>query len=244
MKKLPKHVAIAMDGNGRWAKKKHLPRVAGHEAGADSVKKVVKLCTEKKIPILTLFAFSSENWRRPSEEVDYLMNLFLQTLRQETENLHKNNIALNIIGDYSRFSPDLQEQIHQSQKLTEKNTGLTLVIAANYSGRWDITNATRLITEKVAKGQLVASAITPELLGQYLCLNSLPEPDLFIRTSGEQRISNFMLWQFAYTELYFSQVLWPDFKEAEFEAALAFYASRERRFGLISEQIQEEFVDA
>jgi undecaprenyl diphosphate synthase len=239
MNKLPKHVAIVMDGNGRWAQRKCLPRVAGHEAGAESVKQIVKQCGEKGIQVLTLFAFSSENWRRPPEEVDHLMNLFLQTLRQETESLHKNNIQLKVIGDWDRFSPDLRAQIAQSQKLTADNTGLTLVIAANYSGRWDITHATRRIAQAVQLGHLQVEDIDSDLLGQYICLTNLPEPDLFIRTSGEQRISNFMLWQFAYTELYFTPVLWPDFNRAEFELALEFYASRERRFGLISEQINE-----
>jgi undecaprenyl diphosphate synthase len=239
MNKLPKHVAIVMDGNGRWAQRKNLPRVAGHEAGAESVKQIVKLCTEKGVKILTLFAFSSENWGRPVTEVDYLMNLFLETLRQETEGLHKNNIQLRVIGDYTRFSADLRKQILLSQQLTMQNTGLTLVIAANYSGRWDITNAARCMAQEIVLGRLQASDITSDLFQNYLCLNNLPEPDLFIRTSGEQRISNFMLWQFAYTELYFSKVLWPDFNKNEFEEALKFFASRERRYGLISEQIQE-----
>ncbi len=241
---LPKHVAIVMDGNGRWAKNKCLPRVAGHEAGAESVKEIVRLCTEKGLSILTLFAFSSENWQRPSEEVDHLMQLFLQTLRQETENLLKNNIQLRVIGDYSRFNNELREQILFSQQMTAKNTGLTLVIAANYSGRWDIANATQKIAQEVNQGTIKIDEINANLVGKYICLSNLPEPDLFIRTSGEQRISNFMLWQFAYTELYFSQALWPDFKEEEFELALAFYASRERRFGLISEQIKRESLDA
>ncbi|MBA2653860.1 MAG: isoprenyl transferase [Gammaproteobacteria bacterium] len=244
MNKLPKHVAIVMDGNGRWAQKKCLPRVAGHEAGAESVKQIVKTCSEKEIGILTLFAFSSENWRRPPEEVEHLMNLFLQTLRQETENLHKNNIRLRVIGDCKRFNDELREQIHISQTMTEQNTGLTLVIAANYSGRWDIVNATHSIAKEVVEGKIQLQDITPELFQNYVCLNNLPEPDLFIRTSGEQRISNFMLWQFAYTELYFSDVLWPDFKEKEFQDALNFYASRERRFGLISEQLSKELLDA
>jgi undecaprenyl diphosphate synthase len=239
MNKLPKHVAIVMDGNGRWAQRKNLPRVAGHEAGAESVKQIVKLCTEKGVKILTLFAFSSENWGRPVTEVDYLMNLFLETLRQETEGLHKNNIQLRVIGDYTRFSADLRKQILLSQQLTVQNSGLTLVIAANYSGRWDITNAARCVAQEIVLGRLQATDITSDLFQSYLCLNNLPEPDLFIRTSGEQRISNFMLWQFAYTELYFSEVLWPDFNKNEFEEALKFFASRERRYGLISEQIQE-----
>ncbi len=244
MNKLPRHVAIVMDGNGRWAKRKFLPRVAGHEAGAESVKQIVTQCSEKGIPILTLFAFSSENWHRPADEVEHLMNLFLQTLRQETESLNKNNIKLVIIGDCSRFEPALREQIECSQELTAKNTGLTLVIAVNYSGRWDIANATRQIAEEVLKGHIQPSEINPELVNRFVCLTNMPEPDLFIRTSGEQRISNFMLWQFAYTELYFTKVLWPDFNKEEFELALEFYASRERRFGLISEQIIKEETDA
>jgi undecaprenyl diphosphate synthase len=244
MNKLPRHVAIVMDGNGRWAKRKCLPRVAGHEAGAESVKQIVTQCSEKGIPILTLFAFSSENWRRPADEVEHLMNLFLQTLQQETESLHKNNIKFVIIGDCTRFKPTLREQIRLSQELTAKNTGLTLVIAVNYSGRWDITNATRQIAEEVLKGNIQPTEITPELVSRFVCLTTMPEPDLFIRTSGEQRISNFMLWQFAYTELYFTKALWPDFTKEEFELALEFYASRERRFGLISEQIIREETDA
>lgn len=244
MNKLPKHVAIVMDGNGRWAKRQCLPRVAGHEAGAESVKQIVKLCSEKKIPILTLFAFSRENWHRPSDEVDHLMHLFLSTLRQDTDSLHKNNIKLKIIGDWNRFSPELRSQIAHSQDLTADNTGLTLVIAANYSGRWDIVNATKLIAQSVSEGKLALSDITSEVVNQYIALTDLPEPDLFIRTSGEQRISNFMLWQFAYTELYFCSTLWPDFTKDEFELALEFYASRERRFGLISEQITKEPFDA
>lgn len=239
MRKLPKHVAIVMDGNGRWAKQQSLPRVAGHEAGAESVKRIVKLCSEKKIPFLTLFAFSSENWQRPAKEVEHLMALFLQTLKEETETLLKHNIRLVVIGDCSRFEVDLREQIRESAQLTQHNNGLTLIIAANYSGRWDITHASRNITEDVLAGKLSLEDIRPDLFSQYVCLNQFPDPDLFIRTSGEQRISNFLLWQFAYTELYFSSVLWPDFEENEFEKALTFYALRERRFGLISEQIQE-----
>jgi undecaprenyl diphosphate synthase len=240
MKKLPKHVAIVMDGNGRWAQRQSLPRVAGHEAGAESVKQIVKLCGENGIAVLTLFAFSCDNWHRPPEEVDYLMNLFLQTLHQETANLHKNNICLRIMGDRTRFSLELQQQIDYAQELTQDNTGLTLVIAANYSGRWDVTHAVSQIAQAVHEQNLALEQINSELIQQYLCLADLPEPDLFIRTSGEQRISNFMLWQFAYTELYFSPVLWPDFDQQEFEAALAFYASRERRFGLVSEQLPKE----
>lgn len=244
MSKLPKHVAIVMDGNGRWAQRKCLPRVAGHEAGAESVKQIVKQCSENGIPILTLFAFSSENWRRPVDEVDHLMNLFLQTLQQETNSLTENNIQLRVIGDYTRFSPALRQQIETSQQQTSANTGLTLVIAANYSGRWDITNATRQISEKVLAGTITLDEINAGLVNNFMCLTDLPDPDLFIRTSGEQRISNFMLWQFAYTELYFTNVLWPDFTKEEFQLALDYYATRERRFGLISEQINREKMDA
>lgn len=232
-------MAIVMDGNGRWAKHKRLPRIAGHEAGAESVKKIVKLCSEKGIKILTLFAFSSENWQRPEKEVEHLMKLFLQTLKQETATLLKNNIQLHIIGDCSRFSSTLREQIAQSQVITENNTGLKLIIAANYSGRWDITHACQRIAESVQRGEIDVSDINQNLVQRFLCLHTLHEPDLFIRTSGEQRISNFMLWQFAYTELYFTPILWPDFKENEFQAALDFYSTRERRFGLISEQLKE-----
>lgn len=241
---LPKHVAIVMDGNGRWAKTKNLPRVAGHEAGAESVKKIVQLCIEKGIQVLTLFAFSSENWQRPSEEVAHLMQLFLQSLRQETQSLLKNNIRLMVIGDRRRFSEELRQQISTSEQLTENNSGLVLVIAANYSGRWDITHALEKIAEDLITGTMSIKEIDTSVISQHLSLSSLPEPDLFIRTSGEQRISNFMLWQFAYTELYFSSVLWPDFQEKEFELALEFFRTRERRFGLTSEQIYKDPLNA
>jgi undecaprenyl diphosphate synthase len=243
MKKLPKHVAIVMDGNGRWAIRQSLPRVMGHEAGAESAKCIVKQCSEKGIPYLTLFAFSSENWQRPAKEVEHLLTLFLETLKQETQTLNKNNIRLLVIGDCSRFSAELRNQIVQSEELTKNNNALTLIIAANYSGRWDIANASRLITQDVLAGKLTLADIQPSLFDKYICLNQFPAPDLFIRTSGEQRISNFMLWQFAYTELYFSPALWPDFKENEFNEALNFYTSRERRFGLISEQLQKEIEE-
>lgn len=238
--RLPKHVAIVMDGNGRWASQRHLPRMAGHQAGAKSVEAVIKLAQEKNIAVLTLFAFSSENWGRPKEEVGFLMELFLKTLQRQTKNLQKNNVQLRIIGDYSRFNPKLQQRIIASQQLTAHNTGLKLVIAANYSGRWDIMNATTQIAEQIASGELKANEVTAELFSQYLCLHDLPEPDLLIRTSGEQRLSNFMLWQFAYTELYFTETLWPDFNADAFELALMSFATRKRRFGLTSEQIEFE----
>lgn len=236
---LPRHIAIIMDGNGRWAKKRHLPRSAGHKAGFDAVRDVAKACVEKKIEALTLFAFGNENWRRPEQEVSFLMNLFLGALERETKKLHKENIQLRIIGDHNRFDKKLQEQIVAAEKLTANNTGLKLVIAASYSGRWDITNAVQSIAQQIEEGKLTSKNISSELIQNHLALADLPEPDLFIRTSGEQRISNFLLWQLAYTELYFTEVYWPDFNAAELEKALAFFANRERRFGFTSEQLQE-----
>jgi undecaprenyl diphosphate synthase len=235
---LPRHIAIIMDGNGRWAKQRHLPRVAGHKAGLESVRSVVKACIEKKIDVLSLFAFSSENWQRPTQEVDYLMELFILALKRETQKLHKQNVQLRIIGDRSRFDDKLREHMQQAEVLTANNTGLKLVIAANYGGQWDITEACRQLALEVEKGHLSVHDITSEHLQSKLEIADLPDPDLFIRTSGEQRISNFMLWQLAYAELYFTPVMWPDFNEEAFEQALAFFTSRERRFGCTSEQIR------
>jgi len=230
--KLPKHIAIVMDGNGRWAKKRGLPRVAGHKVGADSVRAVVKACAEKKIDVLTLFAFSTENWQRPEEEVGYLMEqLFVKALENEINELHKNNIQFRVIGEIERLSEKLQQKICDAEKLTINNNGLKLIVALSYSGRWDITEATRKLGEEIEAGELKASDITIEKLHAKISLHDLPEPDLFIRTSGEQRISNFMLWQLAYTELYFTDVLWPDFREVELDGALAVYGQRSRRFG-------------
>lgn len=235
--KIPRHVAIIMDGNGRWAMHRHLPRVAGHRAGVDSVRRVVEMCVEKDIEALTLFAFSSENWQRPHEEVGLLMNLFMSALEQEAKKLHQNNVRLRVIGDRTPFSAELQRTIGKSERMTRNNTGLTLVIAANYGGRWDLAQAVQAVARRVAEGQLRPEDIDSHAIGSCLCLNDLPEPDLFIRTSGEQRISNFLLWQIAYTELYFTDTLWPDFDRAAFEAALHSYASRQRRFGQTGEQV-------
>lgn len=234
----PKHIAIIMDGNGRWAKKRFLPRVAGHKAGVDSVRKVVKFCVEHKIEVLSLFAFSSENWRRPTQEVDYLMGLFLTALEREAKKLHEQNIQLRIIGDRSRFDEKLQQQMHDAESLTKDNTGLKLIIAANYGGQWDIAFAMKKIAEQIKNGEISSAEISPELIQSNLSTHDLPNPDLLIRTSGEQRISNFMLWQLAYAELYFTPVLWPDFDEAEMQKALNFFLDRERRFGVISEQLE------
>lgn len=229
--KQPKHVAIIMDGNGRWAKSRLLPRVAGHQQGAESVRTIVSACAKKNIPYLTLFAFSSENWQRPKAEVDFLLTLFLKTLKTETENLHKNNIRLKIIGDKTAFSEDLQAAMQEAETLTDKNTGLQVNLALNYGGRWDIVEAARRLAQKVKEGNLDPKSINQDLMQQEISLSDCPEPDLLIRTSGEYRISNFLLWQSAYTELYFTETHWPDFREDEFEKALLDFASRNRRFG-------------
>lgn len=235
---LPRHIAVIMDGNGRWAKQRHLPRVAGHKAGVDAVRETVKVCVEKKIEVLTLFAFSSENWQRPEQEVNYLMELFITALKREIKKLHKQNIQLRIIGDRSRFDEKLCQQIDIAEQMTASNTGLKLVIAANYGGRWDIHNAMRDIAIDIEQGKLTHHNISPELIQSKLTQADLPDPDLFIRTSGEQRISNFILWQLAYTELYFTETLWPDFNTAELEKAFLFFENRERRFGCTSEQLK------
>jgi undecaprenyl diphosphate synthase len=237
---LPRHVAIIMDGNGRWAKKRFLPRIAGHKAGRDSVQEIVRCCAEKKIEVLTLFAFSTENWRRPTAEVDYLMGLFISALEQESQKLHKENIQLRIIGDRSRLAENLQKQIKMAEELTKNNTGLKLIIATNYGGQWEICQAMQEVLMDIKNGQISIQDISPELIQSKLATADLPDPDLFIRTSGEQRISNFMLWQLAYTELYFTDVFWPDFRAKEFDKALAFFASRERRFGFTGEQVRAD----
>jgi undecaprenyl diphosphate synthase len=234
---LPRHVAIIMDGNGRWAKSRYLPRPAGHKAGVTSVRKTVEKCIERGIEVLTLFAFSSENWRRPAQEVSLLMELFMASLERETQKLHRNGVRLRIIGDREAFAPVLREKIAEAEAMTAANTRLQLVIAANYGGRWDITQAARKLAEQVQSGRLAPAAITPEVLESEMVLADLPEPDLFIRTGGEQRISNFLLWQLAYTELYFTPLLWPDFDEKAFEEALDSFASRQRRFGYTGDQI-------
>jgi undecaprenyl diphosphate synthase len=239
MNKTPKHVAIVMDGNGRWAKQRKLARIEGHEAGAKAVERVIEASVEHKIEALTLFAFGVENWRRPADEVNFLMRLFLHTLEQQTKKLIENNIQLRVIGDYLAFEPELRERIEASQRQTAQNTGLKLVIAANYSGRWDILQAVKKISEQAVNQELTVNQINYHTLHQALAMADLPEPDLLIRTSGEQRISNFLLWQLAYTELYFTPILWPDFDKDAFQEALDFFATRQRRFGLIQEQLQE-----
>jgi undecaprenyl diphosphate synthase len=236
---LPRHIAIIMDGNGRWAKNRLLPRVAGHKAGVETVRQVVRACAEKGVEVLTLFAFSSENWRRPAKEVSLLMELFLTALQREAQRLHNNNVKLKIIGDRSAFAPRLREEIAKAEALSQNNTGLTLIVAANYGGRWDVVQAAQQLGKQIEAGKLRASDITLELFESNLVLQGLPEPDLFIRTGGEQRISNFLLWHLAYSELYFTDVLWPDFDTKSFEMALTSYAGRQRRFGRTGDQVEQ-----
>jgi undecaprenyl diphosphate synthase len=233
----PRHIAIVMDGNGRWAKQRSLPRVAGHKVGLEAVRRIISTCGEKNIEALTLFAFGTDNWRRPESEVGYLMELFFTALKAEIKKLHKQQVRLHFIGDRSRLNKKLLDIITKSEQTTATNSGLKLTIAVSYSGQWDIYQAMQKIAAQVEQGQLRSDAVSPDIIEANLTLAGLPYPDLFIRTSGEQRISNFFLWQLAYTELYFTDVLWPDFDAAELEKALTFYANRERRFGHISEQL-------
>jgi undecaprenyl diphosphate synthase len=229
---VPRHVAIIMDGNGRWAKKRFLPRVGGHRKGVDAVREVVKSCIEQRVEFLTLFAFSSENWRRPPEEVSFLMQLFLRSLEQEVGKLHENGIRFKVVGDIGAFDPRIVEHIRRGEALTANNTRLTLTIAANYGGRWDILQAADR-----CRAEDPAAPITEARLARYLSMSYAPEPDLFIRTGGEERVSNFLLWQLAYTELYFTDLLWPDFGAGALAEAFASFRRRERRFGRTSEQL-------
>ena len=231
---VPRHVAIIMDGNGRWAKKRFLPRVAGHRRGVEAVRETVKACAKSGVEYLTLFAFSSENWRRPPEEVTVLMQLFLRALEQEVEKLHSNDIRFKVVGDLSPFDPRIVELARQGEALTKDNKRLTLTVAANYGGRWDVLQA----AERCRIEDPVAP-FTEERLSRFLSMSYAPEPDLFIRTGGEQRVSNFLLWQLAYTELYFTEALWPDFDAAALDDAMGSYQLRERRFGRTSEQLKE-----
>lgn len=232
---IPQHIAIIMDGNGRWAKSKGLPRFLGHERGLASVRKVVKRCRERGVQALTLFAFSTENWRRPAEEVSKLMDIFGWALVREVAKLHENNVQLRVIGELHRFSQDIQQKIVEAQAKTAQNDGLVLTIAANYGGRWDMIQAVQAWSKANPDCSVMSldeSALTP-----YLCLSDLPEPDLLIRTGGEQRISNFMLWQLAYAEFYFTDVLWPNFDADQLDVAIADFARRQRRFGMTGDQI-------
>lgn len=237
---VPRHVAIIMDGNNRWAKKRLLPGVAGHKAGVDAVRAVIEVCAEAGVEVLTLFAFSSENWQRPAEEVGALMELFLGALRREARKLKDNAISLRIIGDRSRFHPELQAAMREAEQQTAGDSRFVLQIAANYGGQWDIVQAAQRLAREVQGGHLRPEEITPELLQGCLATGDLPLPDLCIRTGGEHRISNFLLWQLAYSELYFSDLYWPDFKHDAMRKALADFATRQRRFGKTSEQVEAE----
>jgi undecaprenyl diphosphate synthase len=238
----PRHIAIIMDGNGRWAQKRMMPRIMGHHAGVKAVRKVVEYCAGAKIEVLSLFAFSSENWRRPKEEVNLLMELFMSTLQSQVDKLDSNNIRLRVIGDKSGFSEKLQQKIQQAEAQTANNTGLTLVIAANYGGRWDITQAVQKIVGAISAGEIAEQAISEDLISRYLVTADLPEPDLFIRSGGEERVSNFLLWQLAYTEFFFTDALWPDFDQALMQRAIDSFKGRQRRFGHTGEQIADHRV--
>jgi undecaprenyl diphosphate synthase len=235
---IPRHVAIIMDGNGRWASKRFMPRVAGHSEGLGAVRKIVQECRQIGVQYLTLFAFSSENWRRPPEEVSFLMKLFLKSLKGEVSRLAENDIRLRLIGDLSRFDSGIQKMVQFSEEKTSTCKGLTLTIAANYGGRWDILQAMRQSLD--ANPGLRPDQVSEELLQPYLSMAYAPEPDLFIRTGGEQRVSNFLLWQLAYTELYFTDTLWPDFDETQLHKAFDWFSHRERRFGRTSAQLASE----
>ncbi|MEW6765404.1 MAG: polyprenyl diphosphate synthase [Pseudomonadota bacterium] len=237
---VPAHVAIIMDGNGRWAEQRGYPRVFGHRRGATALRHAVRACAQRGVQALTVFAFSSENWRRPSAEVAALMHLFMQSLRREVRRLQEANVRLRFIGDRSRFDESLQARMAEAETLTASNGGMTLVVAVNYGGRWDIAQATRQLLADVQAGKRSIDSIDESVLGEQIQLADLPEPDLLIRTGGEQRISNFLLWQLAYTELYFTPVLWPDFGPDDIDHAFQWFAGRERRFGQTSEQIQEQ----
>ncbi len=234
---VPRHVAIIMDGNGRWAKQRFLPRIAGHRRGVENVRSTVRGCVEKGVEFLTLFAFSSENWRRPAEEVSFLLQLFVGALEQEVAKLHENGVRFRVIGDMSRFERRLTRLVADAEAMTKDNRRLTLTVAANYGGRWDVIQGVKRMLKH--KPQLAAGFTEADML-PYLSMAYAPEPDLFVRTGGEQRISNFLLWQLAYTELYFTDTLWPDFDAAAFELAISSYQQRERRFGRTSEQLREE----
>ena len=237
---VPKHVAIIMDGNGRWAERRLLPRNIGHREGVKAVRKTVEACHDYGVEVLTLFAFSSENWLRPPTEVKLLMELFLTTLRGETKRLHERNIRLRMIGEKSGFSEKLQFQINEAEALTANNTAMTLAVAANYGGRWDILQAARKLATQVRDENLAPADITLDHLQHHIGLNGLPEPDLFIRTGGERRISNFLLWQLAYTELYFTEQLWPDFNGDSLADAFSDFNQRQRRFGKTGKQVEQE----
>ena len=237
---IPSHLAIIMDGNGRWAKRSGLPRIAGHTEGVESVRDIVEACGQLGVQYLTLYAFSTENWKRPKEEVSLLMRLLLKALQDETDRLHTNNVRIRAIGDVDALPKEVRQELFEDSEKTRNNTGLTLILALSYSGRWDLTRACRRMAEDVASGKLRAFEITDTTIPTYLSTNGVPDPDLLIRTSGEFRISNFLLWQLAYTEIFITQKFWPSFRRDELYAAITDYRKRERRFGMVSEQLRDE----
>lgn len=235
---VPAHIAIIMDGNGRWAKKRGFPRIAGHNEGVESVRDTVEACGQLGVKHLTLYAFSTENWKRPQEEVSMLMRLLMRALRDETDKLHENNVKVDTIGEFSTLPVEVQDELTDAMTKTKLNTGLQLHLALSYSGRWDITTAMKAIAADVKRGALAPDAIDERLISTYLATRDVPDPDLLVRTSGEFRISNFLLWQLAYSEIYISTSCWPDFRRQELYNAIADYQRRERRFGMVSEQLQ------
>jgi undecaprenyl diphosphate synthase len=235
---VPHHVAIIMDGNGRWAKARSQARHAGHRAGVKSVRETVESAAKRGVKYLTLFAFSSENWQRPQDEVSRLMSLFLEALQREVDDLHRNNVRLRFVGARAQLKPKLQRKIEAAEQQTSQNNGLTLIVAVAYGGRWDIVNAARRLATKVTGGELSIEDIGDDAFARELALSGVPDPDLLIRTGGEQRISNFLLWNLAYSELYFCDCLWPDFREREFDEAMIFYGMRQRRYGHTGEQVE------
>ncbi|MFK7732801.1 MAG: polyprenyl diphosphate synthase [Pseudomonadales bacterium] len=237
---VPRHVAIIMDGNNRWAKKRKLPGASGHKAGVEQIRTILKCCEEQGVEVLTLFAFSSENWQRPSKEVDALMRLFKSYLQNEVEEINEKGVRLRVIGSRQRFSPELLKLIDHAEQKTATNTERTLVIAADYGGQWDIAQAAQSVARAVHAGELAVDAIDEHELAKHISLNDLPTPDLCIRTGGDHRISNFLLWQFAYSELYFCEQYWPDFGRDDFNAALDDFSSRQRRFGKSGDQVSAE----
>ncbi|MGL4186668.1 MAG: polyprenyl diphosphate synthase [Thiotrichaceae bacterium] len=237
---IPRHVAIVMDGNGRWAKARFMPRIMGHHKGVEATRKVIRACSDSGVGYLTLFAFSSENWKRPTDEVSGLMSLFMTALEKEAQSLKRHNVSMSFIGDRAAFTPELQTKIAQVETLTADCTGMHLLIAANYGGRWDILQAAQQIAELAKSNQLASQDLSEAQFESYLSTQAIPAVDLFIRTGGEKRISNFLLWQMAYSELYFSDVLWPEFDEQCLTAAFNDFANRQRRFGMTGEQVKGE----
>lgn len=236
---IPSHIAMIMDGNGRWAKRRGLPRIAGHREGVNSVREIVETCGQLGVKYLTLYAFSTENWKRPKDEVSMLMRLLLKALRDERDRLHQNEVRLKAIGDIAALPQDVQDELLEAIDMMRHNKGLTLILALSYSGRWDVTNAVRRMVEDVRKGLLTQDDITERLISGYLSTKDVPDPDLLIRTSGEVRISNFLLWQLAYSEIVISDECWPSFRRKHFYSAIADFQKRERRFGMVSEQVQK-----